>query len=415
MDERLRFVARLLDGEKMAVLCREFDISRKTGYKIFSRYKDCGMEGLTDRSRRPYRHANRLPFQIEKLIVQLKKEHPSWGAPKIREKLRRLHTEISLPAISTVHAVLDRHGLVSRGYRKRYKAEGTALEQPKAPNDLWCADYKGEFMLTDRRYCYPLTITDAVSRYLLCCDALEGTKEAYAFTVFERTFKDFGLPRAIRTDNGTPFASRSAFFGLSKLSVWWLRLGIRIERIKPGKPQQNGRHERMHLTLKKEATRPAGRNFLQQQAKFDRFMQCLQLRAPTPGAEHEIPGRALLALTTPLSGPGRAGLPLPRSNRHGHPLRPHLHRSQKGQSQPGLCRTKRRHQGGQREDLARDLHALRLGLLRSRSQGGWNAPKIPSVLKCHPCLRYKTLPMSPERTLTDLVAGVGFEPTTFGL
>ena len=234
MDERLRFVARLLDGEKMAVVCREFDISRKTGYKIFQRYKACGMEGLTDRSRRPYRHANRLPFQVEKLIVQLKHEHPSWGAPKIREKLRRLHTQISLPAISTVHTVLDRHGLVSKGRRARYRAQGTALEQPTAPNDLWCADYKGEFMLSDRRYCYPLTITDATSRYLLCCDALEGTKEDYAFTVFERTFKDFGLPRVIRTDNGIPFASRTAFFGLSKLSVWWLRLGIRIERIKPG-------------------------------------------------------------------------------------------------------------------------------------------------------------------------------------
>jgi putative transposase len=169
MDERLRFVARLLDGEKMAVLCREFDISRKTGYKIFSRYKDCGMEGLTDRSRRPYRHANRLPFQVEKLIVQLKKEHPSWGAPKIREKLRRRHTQISLPAISTVHTVLDRHGLVSKGRRARYKAEGTALEQPTAPNDLWCADYKGEFMLADRRYCYPLTIIANPARGGVVC------------------------------------------------------------------------------------------------------------------------------------------------------------------------------------------------------------------------------------------------------
>ena len=114
MDERLRFVARLLEGEQMAVLCREFEISRKTGYKIFTRYKDCGVEGLSDRSRRPYRHANRLPFQIEKLIVQFKKEHPSWGAPKIREKIRRRYSEVQLPAISTVHAVLDRHGLVSR-------------------------------------------------------------------------------------------------------------------------------------------------------------------------------------------------------------------------------------------------------------------------------------------------------------
>ena len=126
MDERLRFIARLLDGEKMAGLCREFDISRKTGYKIFARYKDCGIDGLTDRSRRPYRQANRLPFQVEKRIVQLKQEHPTWGAPKIREKLRRLHTDVSLPAISTVHAVLDRHGLVSRGRHARPRAVGTA-------------------------------------------------------------------------------------------------------------------------------------------------------------------------------------------------------------------------------------------------------------------------------------------------
>jgi len=230
MDERLRFVARLLEGEKMAVLCREFDISRKTGYKIFSRYQDCGIEGLTDRSRRPYRHANRLPFQIERLIVRLRKEHPSWGAPKLREKIRRRHSDIHLPAISTVHAVLDRHGLVSRGRRPRYHAEGTALSRPTRPNDLWCADYKGEFMLADKRYCYPLTISDFSSRYLLSCDALATTKEQFAFSVFERAFKDFGLPLAIRTDNGAPFASLSAFFGLSKLSVWWLRLGCGFQR-----------------------------------------------------------------------------------------------------------------------------------------------------------------------------------------
>jgi putative transposase len=310
MDERLRFIARLRDGEKMAVLCREFDISRKTGYKIYSRYKDCGLEGLTDRSRRPYRHANRLPFQVEKLIVQLKREHPSWGAPKIREKLRRRHAGISLPAISTVHTVLDRHGWVDHGRRKRYKAQGTALEAPRAPNDLWCADFKGEFMLTDRRYCYPLTITDAASRYLLSCDALSGTQESPAITVFERTFKDFGLPRAIRTDNGIPFASRSAFFGLSKLSVWWLRLGIRIERIKPGKPQQNGRHERMHLTLKKEATRPAGRNFLQQQAKFDRFMQEFNFERPHEALGMKYPAELYAHSPRPYQGLGELEYPL---------------------------------------------------------------------------------------------------------
>jgi putative transposase len=289
MDERLRFVARLLEGEKMAVLCREFDISRKTGYKLFERYKNCGIDGLNDRSRRPHRHANQLPFQIETLIVQLKKQHPSWGAPKIREKIRRLHSDIQLPAISTVHAVLDRRGLVSRGRRRRYRASGTGLSAPTTPNDLWCADYKGEFMLADRRYCYPLTITDFASRYLLCCDALATTKESYAFTVFERAFQEFGLPRAIRTDNGIPFASRSAYFGLSRLSVWWLRLGIAIERIKPGHPQQNGRHERMHLTLKKEATKPAAKNFLQQQAKFDRFIECYNNERPHQGLDMRYP------------------------------------------------------------------------------------------------------------------------------
>ncbi len=302
MDERLRFVARLLEGEKMAALCREFDVSRKTGYKIFHRYKDCGLEGLTDRSRRPYRQANQLPFQIEKLIVQLKRERPSWGAPKIREKLRRLHSDIHTPAISTVHAVLDRHGLVSRGRKRRYKAQGTTLSKPLLPNDLWCADYKGEFMLADRRYCYPLTISDFASRYLISCEALSTTRELYAFSVFERVFKDFGLPKAIRTDNGVPFASAHALFGLSKLAVWWLRLGIGIERIKPGHPQQNGRHERMHLTLKKEATKPAAQNFLQQQAKFDEFIDCFNHERPHQALDMKYPAELYLRSPRPYRG-----------------------------------------------------------------------------------------------------------------
>ena len=302
MDERLRFVARLMDGEKMAELCREFDISRKTGYKIFSRFKDCGLEGLTDRSRRPYRQANRLAFQIEKVIVRIKREHPSWGAPKIREKLRRLHSDVPLPAICTVHAVLDRHQLVDHSRRRRYKAQGTQLSLPRRANDLWCADYKGEFMLADKRYCYPLTITDAASRYLIACDALTTTKEMYAFTVFERVFKDFGLPLSIRTDNGVPFASRSALFGLSKLSVWWLRLGIGIERIKPGNPQQNGRHERMHLTLKKEATKPPGKNFLQQQDKFDQFIEYYNRQRPHQALGMKYPAEIYEPSSRPYQG-----------------------------------------------------------------------------------------------------------------
>ena len=271
MDEKLKFVARLLDGEKMAPLCREFGISRKTGYKIFERYKDSGIEGLNDRSRRPYRHANRLPFQIERLIVLLKQDYPHWGAPKIREKLSNRYPHVHCPAISTVHAVLDRHGLVTRKRRRRYKAQGTQLGNPGKPNSLWCTDYKGQFLLGNRQYCYPLTITDYHSRYLLACEGLESTKEPHAFAVFEQTFREFGLPDTIRTDNGLPFSSPNALFGLSKLSVWWLRLGIGIERIKPGHPQQNGRHERMHLTLKKEATKPPAYNLLQQQETFDHF------------------------------------------------------------------------------------------------------------------------------------------------
>ncbi len=290
MDERLRFVARLLEGEKMSPLCREFGISRVTGHKIFNRYKECGLDGLNDRSRRPYRHANKLPFQIERSILGLKREHPSWGAPKIRDKLIRQYPMIKPPAISTVHAVLDRNGLVRRRKRRRYKAEGTALSAAHEPNGLWCADYKGEFMLGNRQYCYPLTISDYRSRYLLACEGMTSTRSDFAFAAFERVFKDFGLPRAIRTDNGTPFAGPNALFGLSKLSVWWLRLGIQIQRIKPGNPQQNGRHERMHLTLKKEATKPASFNFLQQQERFDRFIEVYNNERPHQALGGAYPG-----------------------------------------------------------------------------------------------------------------------------
>jgi putative transposase len=302
VEERLRFIARLLDGEKMAALCREFGISRKTGYKIYNRYKDCGIDGLTDRSRRPYRQASQLPMQIEKLIVGLKKEYPHWGAPKIREKLRRLYPDMHCPAISTVHAVLDRHGLVKRRKRKRNKACGTALAHVSGPNELWCADYKGEFMLADRRYCYPLTITDYASRYLITCDALSTTKEVYAFPVFERAFKDFGLPKTIRTDNGVPFSSPNALYGLSKLSVWWLRLGINIERIKPGHPEQNGRHERMHLTLKKEATKPAAENFLVQQARFDGFIDYYNRERPHQALNMLMPAENYKKSSRPYQG-----------------------------------------------------------------------------------------------------------------
>jgi len=303
MDDRLRFVARLLEGEQMSPLCREFGISRKTGYKVFDRYKEHGLEALTDRSRRPVRYANQLPGQVEGLIVSLKRDKPHWGARKLRELLlRRLAGDVRVPAISTIHAVLDRHALVKRMNKRRRRASGTPLSAGSAPNDLWCADYKGEFQLGNKAYCYPLTATDHASRYLLLCEALESTREELAFTAFERLFRERGLPRAIRSDNGVPFASPNALFNLSKLSVWWLRLGIEIERIKPGKPRQNGRHERMHLTLKKEATRPPGLNGLQQQARFDDFVQEFNLERPHQALAMKCPAELYTPSPRPYQG-----------------------------------------------------------------------------------------------------------------
>jgi transposase InsO family protein len=234
MEERLRFVARLLEGEAMTEVCREFGISRKTGYKIFDRYKAHGLEALSDRSRRPVRYANQLPAQIEALIVDLKRDKPHWGARKIRELLlRRLQGDIRIPAKSTIHAVLHRHGWVKPIGRPRQRATGTALSEGAAPNALWCADFKGEFKLGNGRYCYPLTVTDHASRFVLLCEALESTREDLATTAFEQLFQERGLPHAMRSDNGVPFASPNALFNLSKLSVWWLRRASRSSASSP--------------------------------------------------------------------------------------------------------------------------------------------------------------------------------------
>ena len=292
MEERMRFVLRRLDGEPMSGLCREFGISRKTGYKIFERYRQHGLEALSDRSRRPVRYANQLPEPVERMIVRARQDKPHWGARKIRELLmRRLAGDVRVPARSTIHAVLDRHGLVKR-MRRRRRATGTPLSEGIGPNDLWCADFKGEFKLGNGRYCYPLTVTDHASRYLLMCEALESVREELAFTAFEQLFQERGLPAAIRSDNGVPFASPNGLYNLSRLSVWWLRLGIEIERIKPGRPQQNGRHERMHLTLKQQATRPAGMNFLQQQARFDAFIGEYNDERPHEALDMKVPADA---------------------------------------------------------------------------------------------------------------------------
>lgn len=278
VELRKKFVYRLLAGEKMSDLCREFEISRKTGHKIQKRFLENGEGGLVDQSRRPKRLANSIDDSLVNFLLNLKREKPTWGAPKLREMLLRKNVGIKAPAISTIHSLLEKNGLVKhrRGY-SRYKASGTNLSLPTKPNDLWCTDFKGQFRLGDKSYCYPLTITDQVSRLINCIDAMERINEDAVIAAFARTFREYGLPLAIRSDNGTPFSSR-AIFGLSKLSVYWLRLGIKLERIKPGNPQQNGQHERMHRTLK--LTVLPAKNILAQQERLDKFRNEFNVERP---------------------------------------------------------------------------------------------------------------------------------------
>ena len=303
MDERTKFIGRLLSGEKMAPLCKEFGISRVTGHKIWNRYHQDGSRGLYNRSRAPHKHPNQTPFEVEQLIVRLKKEKPSWGAPKIRELVNNKYPTIKLPSTSTVHSILNRHDLVKkRRKRNMFRATASYLSTPNQPNDLWCTDFKGEFRMLNKNYCYPLTLSDFVSRYLFTCEALESTAESPCFSVFEEAFQAYGLPRAIRSDNGIPFASGNSMWNLTRLSVWWIRLGIKLERIEPGNPQQNGRHERMHRTLKLEATQPARSHLLQQQETFDQFKDQFNFERPHQALDMKRPGDIYQKSTRPYRG-----------------------------------------------------------------------------------------------------------------
>lgn len=302
MDERTKFVGRLLAGEKMAPLCREFGISRVTGHKVWSRYQQDGSRGLYNRSRAPHKHPNQTPFEIEQLIVRLKHEKPSWGAPKIRELVSRKYPTLKLPSTSTVHCILDRHDLVKkRRKHNTFQATASYLSTPEEPNDLWCADFKGQFRMRNSNYCYPLTLSDFVSRYLFTCEALESTAERPCFSIFEEAFQEHGLPAAIRSDNGIPFASGNSLWNMTRLSVWWIRLGIKLERIEPGNPQQNGRHERMHRTLKLEATQPRS-NLLQQQETFDQFRERFNHERPHQALNMRYPGEVYQRSTRPYRG-----------------------------------------------------------------------------------------------------------------
>lgn len=294
MDERTKFISCLLEGESMTQVCREFGISRKTGHKLKKRYEAEGAVGLEDRSRAPYKKARLTSPLVEKAILGLKKKKPHWGAAKIRELFIKKYSGVKVPARSTFHTIFERQGLVKRRKRRtKPKLIGTWLSSPKEPNDLWCADFKGEFLLTGRpkKYCYPLTISDSVSRYLISCEALESVKTSMSFPIFEEAFKEYGLPQAIRTDDGVPFSSSCGLFGWSLLSVWWLRLGIKIERIRPGHPEENGRHERIHRTLKMASTKPAACGILQQQERFDDFMSEYNKERPHEALEMKTPAQ----------------------------------------------------------------------------------------------------------------------------
>ena len=270
MDQKTQFIADVLRGGLAIVeLCDDYGISRKTGYKWIDRYLKEGPEGLRDRSRRPTDSPNGTP--PEHAIIDARRRHPSWGGKKLLKILHDKRPRWPWPQRSTVCEILKRNGLVTKKRRRRAIGHpGKPTTIVTAPNDLWCADYKGQFKTGDGRYCYPLTVTDDFSRYLLGCQGLLDTSVDGAKPVFTRLFREFGLPRRIRTDNGVPFATHT-LARLSRLSAWWVRLGVMPEFIEPGKPQQNGRHERMHRTLKAEATRPARASCLSQQRRFNTF------------------------------------------------------------------------------------------------------------------------------------------------
>ena len=301
MSERMNFIHRLEAGETMTELCREFGISRKTGYKLLKRWQEEGPEGLFDRSRAPLSSPHKRPEAIRTLVFNVKKAHPTWGARKVLARLARTTPGVNLPAPSTVGAWFKSAGLVKRRVRRRgpWRHKGP-LTKPTRANEVWCADFKGQFRMGNGRYCYPLTITDAFSRKLLACVALESTHAGPAYLVFEEVFAEFGLPEVIRTDNGVPFCSPHALFGWSKLSTRWHELGISHERIEPGKPQQNGKHERMHLTLKEECTRPPGENLLHQQEILDRFRRCFNEVRPHEGIGNAVPDDLYQPSTTRL-------------------------------------------------------------------------------------------------------------------
>jgi len=288
-EQRERFIEDYqLNYYSVTDLARRFGISRKTANKWIDRFKQYGHDGYHERSRRPHS----CPWQTDEAIVAelvtLRKRRPSWGPAKLLDVMHHRDPERQLPAVSTGARILARNGLVKPRRRYRRAHPGCPKSQPQGPNDIWAADYKGQFRLKNGKYCFPLTVSDLASRYLLGCDAHPAISLEKSFTHFRHVFKTYGLPNRIRTDNGVPFAS-NALARLSQLSVWFIKLGIYPELIEPGKPQQNDVHERMHRTLKQDATIPPGSSMRGQQRKFDRFRKEFNEERPHEALEMKRP------------------------------------------------------------------------------------------------------------------------------
>lgn len=291
MEERLQFVrdARS-DRFTMSELCARYGVSRRIGYKWLARYEAEGRPRLQDRSRAPHECPHRIPKSVEALLLKERQAHPFWGARKLLKVLATRFPKVERwPAASTAADLLARHGLVQKRRRRRPSTHpGVVRPDTAAPNDLWTADFKGEFRTGNGQYCYPLTIADQHTRFLLECRGLLSTKTVTAKPVFERVFREYGLPIAIRTDNGVPFATQ-AIHGLSYLNVWWMQLGIAHQRIRPGCPQENGAHERMHRTLKRQAVKPVRANCAAQQRNFDAFRREYNTERPHERLNQETP------------------------------------------------------------------------------------------------------------------------------
>lgn len=290
IKERTRFV---LDYESelfsMSELCERYGISRQTGYELWRRYQAQGLRGLEDRPRGPRSCPHKTPREVEQALVSLRRRYPTWGPVTLLQRLARERPRLTLPAPSTAGEILKRHGLIApRRRRARHRHPGRPYVEMRAPNDVWTADFKGEFLTRDHRYCYPLTIADGCSRYLLACRGRHAAAYPGARASFVSAFREYGLPRQILTDNGAPFASR-AIGGLSRLAAWWIKLGIHPVRIEPGRPQQNGRHERMHRTLKAEATCPPAANLAAQQRRFEHFRRLYNEERPHRALNGEVP------------------------------------------------------------------------------------------------------------------------------